>query len=150
LSTIFFILRRIQKDFVANTHKSSRKEPIILSQFHEISFLSTDFRKTIKHQFFFLNSSNGSGVDSGRTERQTDMTILIAAFHNCSNAPKDYILCNFLLGCFLQLSLTTSSVVMPIFRANISQQKPKFSFRVFRMDFAMEKVTLQQDFSRKL
>jgi len=78
------------------------------------------------------------------TKRQTDMKKLTAAFHKFSNEPKDYILRKFLLGRSLQLSFTSFLAILSKFRTNILS---KFSFRLFRMDFSMEKVTLQQDSS---
>ena len=120
LSKIFFILRRIQKDFVINIHICLHvKSPLFCHNLIKFLFYRRIFGKPLNIKFHY-NSSNGSRVVSMRTERQTDMTMLIAAFHNFSNAPKDYILCKFLLRSFLQRSFTSFSMVLPIFRTTIS------------------------------
>ena len=90
LSKIFLILGKIQSDIVINVENIPVKYPFFLSDFTETLIFSTDFRKT--------KSSNLIKIRLVRAELfhadgRTDMTKLIAAFRNFSNAPKHSTVC---------------------------------------------------------
>jgi hypothetical protein len=95
LSKTFLILRRIQRDTLINVYRSSRKVTVILVGFQwNLNFLER-FKKKSSNIKFHQNLSSGSGVvPCGRTDRWTDMTKLIFAFHNFVNAPKKRIFWN--------------------------------------------------------
>ena len=61
---------------------------LLFAHFHETCFLSTDFLKIHKIKFHEYRSCGSRVVLCRRTDRQTDMTKLIVAFHNSANAPK--------------------------------------------------------------
>jgi hypothetical protein len=62
-----------------------------VSDFNETLILSTDFLKIPKIKFHENRSSGSRVVLCRRTDRQTDMTKLIAAFRNFANALKNNI-----------------------------------------------------------
>jgi hypothetical protein len=61
--------------------------PILLSDFNETGILSTDFRKILKYQIS-RKTVRWEPRCSMRTDRQTDTTKLIVAFHNFAKASK--------------------------------------------------------------
>jgi hypothetical protein len=62
------------------------KYPLFLSDFNETWIFSTDFRKTLNIKFQKIHTVGASC--SVRTNGRTDMTNLIVAFRNFTNAPK--------------------------------------------------------------
>jgi hypothetical protein len=95
LPETFFILRRIQRDFSINLHRSSCKVPVIVVRFYltRLNFF-TDFRKILKYQLswksFQWEPSCSMRTDR-QTDRQTDMTKLMVAFRNFAKASKKLI-----------------------------------------------------------
>ena len=86
----FLILRRIQRDIVINVETSSRKAPLLLSDFNETWIFSTYLKKKARISSFIKIRPVGAEFlyAEGRTEGQTDMTKLIVAFRNTATAPK--------------------------------------------------------------
>jgi hypothetical protein len=69
------------------------KFPLFLPDFNESWIFCTDLRKKYSNIKFYENQSSGRRVVSckeagGRTDRQTDVTKLTAAFPNLAKAPK--------------------------------------------------------------
>jgi hypothetical protein len=68
----FLILKRIQRYFIINVHRSSSKVPLFLWVFNENRTLLIDFKK-YSNTKFHENLSNGSQVvECGRRDRRTD------------------------------------------------------------------------------
>jgi len=92
LSEKFLIQRRTERDVIINVRRSSCKVPVVLVVFWWNEFSRQIFEKysSIKFQ---ENSSSGNWVfrTDGRTDRQTDMTELIAAYRKFPNAPKNWL-----------------------------------------------------------
>jgi hypothetical protein len=64
------------------------KYPSFLLDFNETWFFMTDFRKILKYQISWTYIQWEQSC-SMRTDRLTDMTKLIATFHNFANTPKN-------------------------------------------------------------
>jgi hypothetical protein len=75
--------------FITNIHRSSRKVPIILPRLQWHLNILTDFWKIMKYQSSW-KPIQWEHRCSMCTDRQTDVTKLIVAFHNFANAPKKY------------------------------------------------------------
>jgi hypothetical protein len=81
----FLVLRRIQPATVIY--------PLLLSDFNQTWIFSTDFDKTLECHILWKSILWGMSCfmrTSGRTDRQTDMTKLIVACRNFTNAFKYY------------------------------------------------------------
>jgi len=67
------------------------KSSLFLPDFNETWIFSTEFWKILKiSNFMKIHPVKAELFHSdGRTDRPTDMTKLIVAFHNCANAPKN-------------------------------------------------------------
>jgi len=93
------------------------KEPVILPQFKEISFLSTYFRKTIKYQISlkFIQWEWSFFNADRKANRHDDANSHFSHFFE--GAEGLHIMQ--ILVSFLRLYLTSFSVVLRIFRANI-------------------------------
>jgi hypothetical protein len=101
LSETFLILRRIRRDTITNVDMSSCKVIFIRVHYNETSIFSTDFRKITKYQISWksvqwepscsmrTDERMDGRTDRQKTNRQTDMTKLIAAFRNFANAPNN-------------------------------------------------------------
>jgi len=63
--------------------------PLFLSDFNKTWIFSTIFEKYSDTKFHEYPSSGSRVVSCGRTDRQTDMTKVIVAFRNFSNAPEN-------------------------------------------------------------
>ena len=83
----FLVLRRIHRDII-NVHRYTCKYPLFLSYFHETWILTTGFRKILKYQMLRKYVHWGPSW-SMRKYRRTDMTKLIVAFRNFTNASKN-------------------------------------------------------------
>ena len=87
LSETFFILRRTERDVITNVYWSLCKVRVILVRFkwnlHFLERLSKN-----NHISNFKKSIQWQPSCSMRTDRRTDMTKLIVAFHNFAKAPK--------------------------------------------------------------
>jgi hypothetical protein len=62
----FLILRRIQRDIVIDVETSSRKAPLLLSDFNETWIFSTYLKKKLEYQV------SSKSVQWEQTEGQTD------------------------------------------------------------------------------
>jgi hypothetical protein len=63
--------------------------PLFLSDFKEIQLSGQIFEKYSNTKFYENLSSGSRVVPCGRTDRQTDTTMLRVAFINFENAPED-------------------------------------------------------------
>jgi hypothetical protein len=97
-SKTYLILRRISRDTIKNVKRPSCKVPIILVGFFMKLEFSRQIFEKVSNIKFHQNSSSGSRVvpcgqtDTDRqTDRQTNITKLIVAFRNFTNAPKTRI-----------------------------------------------------------
>jgi len=88
LSEIFLILRRIQRDIIINLHTSSRKYPLILSDFNKTWILLTDFRKTLKYQNSWQSVQWEPSCSMRTDDGRTDKTKVIVAFRNLCKSLK--------------------------------------------------------------
>jgi hypothetical protein len=88
LSEIFLILRGIQRDIIIKVHTSSCKVAVIFCQILKKLEFSRQIFKKYSNTNFPENPSSGSRVPWGRTDRKTDVTKLIVAFHNFAKLPK--------------------------------------------------------------
>ena len=128
LSEIFFNLRIFERVMVKNVNRSSCNVPAIFAHFNETLIFSTNFRKIPKYQIS-LKSVQCEPSCSVRTDRRTDMTKLIIAFHNFANAPEKmwYILINFASGL---LTLLWLGYLTALFQLRINEMYSKIH-RVF-------------------
>ena len=91
LSETFPILTRTKWDVIKNVYWSSCKVPVILVGFYSNwNFVDSFFFRNIK--FHGHTPNGGRDVPSGRSD--DDMTKLILAFRNFTNAPKTAIKIN--------------------------------------------------------
>jgi hypothetical protein len=83
---MFLILRNIKRDIIINVLTSSCKLPLIFVRFNESLTFSTDFGRTLVCHFSW-KTFQWDPISIWRDVRR-DMTKLIVAFRNFSNAPR--------------------------------------------------------------
>jgi len=90
LSETFLILRRFQRDIIINVHWSSGKVPVIPARFEiKFNFLDRFWKNTQISNFKKFRTMEAELFHAdGQTDSRTDMTKLIASFHNLTNASK--------------------------------------------------------------
>ena len=88
LSLTFLILRKTERDMINKVYRSSCKVSANLVRFYRNLNFSTYFRELLKHNISW-KSVQWEPSCSMRTDGRTDMTKLIVAFQNCTNAPKN-------------------------------------------------------------
>ena len=84
LSKTCLILRRTQRDFIINAHRSACKVPVLHVRFWLNLNIPDRFSKNTHIKFHESLSSGSRVVPCGRS----DMMKLIVAFRNVANAPK--------------------------------------------------------------
>ena len=89
LSDTFLIVRRTKRDVIAVYVGLHVQDPLFLPDFNKTWIFSTGIRKILQHQISQNPPSGSRVVPCGRKDGQTDMTLLIAAFRNFANAPKN-------------------------------------------------------------
>jgi len=82
LYEMFLILRRNDRDIITNV----RRYPLFLSDFDEIEFSRHSFKKYWNFKLGKNRSSVSRVVSCLQTEKQTDISKLLVAFHNFANA----------------------------------------------------------------
>jgi len=85
LSEIFLILRRIQRDIIANVRKSSCKVLVILARFWRTLDFLHNFSRIPNIGFHENPSSDSRAIPCGRT----DMTKVIVTSRNFANASQN-------------------------------------------------------------
>jgi hypothetical protein len=74
-----------------NVHKSWLKVPLFLSDVYEIWSISTELRKILKYKIV-LKSVQWQPSCSMQMDRQTDMTMVIVAFHNFAKSAWKFVI----------------------------------------------------------
>ena len=94
-----FVLRGIQRDMIINVHWSECKEPVILATlWRNWNFLDRFPKNT---QISNILQILPVGTESFHADGQTDIAMLIAAFRNFANAPKNTRKAGYLLHIML-------------------------------------------------
>jgi hypothetical protein len=89
LSEIFFILRISELDVIKNVYLLSCTVPYFYRILIKIKFSGQIFDKYCNIKFHENPSGGSRLVPYGQTDGWTDITRLIAAFHNFADAPKN-------------------------------------------------------------
>jgi hypothetical protein len=89
LFTTLIILKRIERDMDINVYWCSRKVTIVTVRFEWYLNCLNRFSKDAQILNFMKIRPGGSQCGQTDSDRRSDMTKLIVAFHSSANAPKD-------------------------------------------------------------